>query len=192
MQNAMLAAQAEYNGRPKLLAQASGLAIFGQFLGGKSHFHQGSNLRHSTKPPCTGTIGLAIAEAIFSSQLSKNLAIYAPTAPYELVARSPLNIYSQLDPSLVADVVVAYVKALDTVYIICVPAAGLSLFIAFGIKNLSTRQVSRAGATGQKAGKEAKAAPAGDVEAGNAAPVDEKRPVSEGQESAPADATDKA
>lgn len=102
MQNGMLAAQAEYAGRPKLLAQASGCAIAAQFLG--------------------GVIGLAVGEAVFSSELRSNLATFAPTAPYELIARSPLNIWTQLDPTLITQVVLAYVKSLDLVYVVCVPA----------------------------------------------------------------------
>ncbi|KAF8157716.1 hypothetical protein K438DRAFT_332835 [Mycena galopus ATCC 62051] len=36
-----------------------------------------------------GTIGLGVAETVFSSQLSKNLRKYAPSAPIAIVAESP-------------------------------------------------------------------------------------------------------
>lgn len=120
MQNSLMAMQAEFNETPKLLAQATSMASFGQFLG--------------------GTIGLAAGEAAFSTQLKQNLAKFAPNAPLEIVKQAPTNIYTSLNPSEIGPVVQAYVKSLDIVYIIGVPVAGLALVFSFFIKNINIRQ----------------------------------------------------
>lgn len=48
--------------------QASALVTFGQLIG--------------------GTIGIAISSSLFATELGKNLVIYAPGAPFELVRNS--------------------------------------------------------------------------------------------------------
>lgn len=90
------------------------MASFGQFLG--------------------GTVGLAVAEAVFSSELTKNLATYAPTAPLSVIQQSPLSIYTLSPPALVVEVVKAYVKALDIVYILGVPIGAMSIGLALLIR----------------------------------------------------------
>jgi len=95
MQNSLFAMQAEFRDQPKLVGQATGMATFGQFLG--------------------GTIGLAVAEAAFSSQLSKNLLKYAPTVDKSVITQTPTNIYSQVAKSEIPSVVIAYCKSLDIV-----------------------------------------------------------------------------
>ena len=65
-----------------------------------------------------GTIGLAVAETVFSSQLTKNLARYAPTAPVAVIKESPVSIYTKIAKELVPSVVHAYVKSVRTVFIV--------------------------------------------------------------------------
>ena len=48
--------------------QASALVTFGQLIG--------------------GTIGIAISSSLFATELGKNLVIYSPNAPFELVRQS--------------------------------------------------------------------------------------------------------
>ncbi|KAL8277526.1 hypothetical protein RQP46_010081 [Phenoliferia psychrophenolica] len=110
MQNSLLAMQAEFRDDPKHLAQATG-----------------------------GTIGLAVAETVFSSQLTKNLLKYAPTADATIIKESPVSIYTSIPKDLVPSVVKAYVKSIDTVFIIGVPLGVISLGLAFLIKNIDVR-----------------------------------------------------
>lgn len=116
MQNGLLAMQVEFKDSPKILAQATSMASFGQFLG--------------------GTLGLGVAEPVFASELSKYLLIYAPTAPATIVEESPTAIYTELPADLIPGVVEAYSHALRIVYVIGVPVAGLALFTAMFIKNI--------------------------------------------------------
>lgn len=67
------------------------------------------------------TIGLGVAEAVFSSSLSRNLAKYAPTAPAGVIKSTPTNIYKSIPAALIPAVVKAYVKSLTPVFIIGVP-----------------------------------------------------------------------
>ncbi|KAJ5827173.1 Major facilitator superfamily domain general substrate transporter [Penicillium robsamsonii] len=120
LQNILFAMQAEFNDTPKLISQATGMVNFCQFLG--------------------GTIGLAIAEAIFSSELVHNLRKYAPDAPFAVIEQSPLSIYSAVPDALVPNVVRAYVKSLSIVYVIGVPASGLSLVFALFISNINMKR----------------------------------------------------
>ncbi|KAL8290600.1 hypothetical protein RQP46_002858 [Phenoliferia psychrophenolica] len=123
MQNSLFAMQAEFRDSPKLLGQATGMASFGQFLG--------------------GTVGLSIAEAVFSSQLTKNLLKYAPTAPSAIIREAPTTINTILPglvgPDVVVQVIRAYVKSIRTVFIIGVPIGIISLGLAFLIKNIDIR-----------------------------------------------------
>ena len=101
MQNALIAIQAEFRSKAdtKLLGQATGMASFGQFLG--------------------GTVGLAVAEAVLSSELTKNLEKYAPTAPLTVVQQSPISIHGLSPPELVANVIMVSLP----------PSLFLSLFL---------------------------------------------------------------
>lgn len=93
--------QAEFKDTPRLIAQSSGLAMCFQFLG--------------------GTVSLSAGQAAFSSQLSRNLAKYAPTAPADLIANNPLELYN-LPDALRSQALIAYTKSLNIVYILVVPA----------------------------------------------------------------------
>lgn len=90
LQNILFAMQAEFDDTPKLISQATGMVNFCQFLG--------------------GTIGLAIAQTTFSSELARNLHKYAPGAPFEVLKESPPSIYNGAVPEvLIPNVVRAYV-----------------------------------------------------------------------------------
>ncbi|KAJ3862931.1 ABC transporter [Lentinula novae-zelandiae] len=115
MQNSLLAIQVEFRDAPKLLGQATSMASFGQFLG--------------------GTLGLGVAEPVFSSELTKYLSMYAPDAPATIVKESPTAIYTDISPSLIPGVVQAYSQSLRIVFVVGVPVAGLALFTAMFIKN---------------------------------------------------------
>ncbi|KAJ7674012.1 ABC transporter [Mycena polygramma] len=116
MQNSIVAIQVEFKDEPKLFAQAQSVASFGQFLG--------------------GMIGLSVAEAVFSSSLTRLLARYAPDAPLALVRDSPTAIYTQLPAALIPGVRRAYVESLRIVYVLGVPVAALSLVAALLVKNI--------------------------------------------------------
>lgn len=111
--------QAEFRDKPKLVGQATGMATFGQFLG--------------------GTVGLAVAEAAFSSQLSSNLRTYAPGVNEAVIEQTPTNIYTSIPVAEIANVIKAYCLSLNIVFILGVPFAVLSLIFAFAIKNVSIR-----------------------------------------------------
>ncbi|KAJ7432390.1 ABC transporter [Mycena latifolia] len=116
MQNSILAIQVEFRDAPRLLGQATSMGSFAQFFG--------------------GTIGLGVAEPVFSSMLGKYLLQYAPEAPAEIVKESPTAIYTALPAAMIPGVVKSYTEALRIVFILGVPVAGLALFSALFIKNI--------------------------------------------------------
>ncbi|KZP21415.1 transporter [Athelia psychrophila] len=116
MQNSLMAIQVEFNDTPKLIGQSSSVASFGQFFG--------------------GTIGLGVAEPVFSSLLTQNLLKYAPDAPAMIVKESPVNIYTDIPAELIPGVVLAYCDSLKVVFIIGVPIAILGLISSLFIKNI--------------------------------------------------------
>lgn len=86
-----------------------------------------------------GTIGLAVGESVFSSQLTKNLLKYAPTAPAAVIKQSPVMIRTSVPAELIPAVITAYIKSLDIVYVVGAPLAALGMFAAFFIKNVSLK-----------------------------------------------------
>ncbi|GAA5879940.1 hypothetical protein JCM3774_005685 [Rhodotorula dairenensis] len=119
MQNSLFAMQAEFRENMRLIAQATGLASFSQFLG--------------------GTISLAIGQAALSTQLSKNFGSYAPNVPLKVIAESPLRIWD-LPASEIPSAVTAYVKSLQIIFIIPVAYFALGIFCALFIKNISIKK----------------------------------------------------
>ncbi|KAF8175690.1 major facilitator superfamily domain-containing protein [Mycena galopus ATCC 62051] len=101
LQNSLLVIQFELKEDPKLIGQAMSMGSFAQFLG--------------------GTIGLGVAETVFSSQLSKNLRKYAPSAPIAIVAESPTFIYNEIPVVMIPGVVRAYTASLKIVFLVCLP-----------------------------------------------------------------------
>ncbi|KAJ7657044.1 hypothetical protein B0H17DRAFT_1213625 [Mycena rosella] len=83
-----------------------------------------------------GTLGLAVAEPVFSSKLSKYLQRYVPTASAAVVCESPTSIYTDLPQALVPAVMHAYTASLKIVFLIGVPVVFLALVSAVFIKNL--------------------------------------------------------
>ncbi|KZP21398.1 MFS general substrate transporter [Athelia psychrophila] len=116
MQNSLMAMQVEFNDTPALIGQATSMASFGQFFG--------------------GTIGLGVAEPVFSSLLTQNLLKYAPDAPVMIVKESPVNIYTDIPAELIPGVVLAYCDSLKVVFIIGVPIAILGLISSVFITNI--------------------------------------------------------
>ena len=58
---------------------------------------------------CFGaTIGLAIAQATFSSSLVHNVHKYSPSAPLDAIQQSPLSIYHDIPKSMIKSVIKAY------------------------------------------------------------------------------------
>ncbi|GAA5957324.1 hypothetical protein JCM21900_000808 [Sporobolomyces salmonicolor] len=142
MQNGLFAMQAEFRDNPRLVAQATGLASFAQFLG--------------------GTISLAIGQASLSTQLTKNFAIYAPQAPLVVIKESPLEIWS-LPAAEIAGAVEAYVKSLDITFVITVAFYVCGMLGATCIKNINIKPRKDDAEKGQdsaspEAGREASSA----------------------------------
>ncbi|KAF7323273.1 Major facilitator superfamily protein [Mycena chlorophos] len=124
MQNALLSIQVEFRAKSdaKLLGQATAMTTFAQFFG--------------------GTLGLGVAEAVFSTELATNLRKYAPGAPAAVVEDSPEAIYS-LPSALISGVVEAYAKSLDTVFLVGVAVAGAALIMAFFINDIKIEKTPR-------------------------------------------------
>ncbi|KAF8198860.1 ABC transporter [Mycena galopus ATCC 62051] len=116
MQNSLLAVQVEFRAEPRLLGQATSMGSFAQFLG--------------------GTLGLGVAEPVFSSMLAKYLTRYAPDAPAAIVKESPTAIYTALAQAMIAPVVRSYADALRIVFVLGVPVAGIALVAAMFIQNV--------------------------------------------------------
>jgi hypothetical protein len=74
-----------------------------------------------------GMVGLSVAEAVFSTELTRFLARYAPEAPAAIVRNSPTAIYADLPAALVPGVIKAYIESLRVVYILGVPAGKQSM-----------------------------------------------------------------
>lgn len=124
LQLPMLAIQAEYADRPRMVPQATSLIMFFQMLG--------------------GAIGIAIAGSVFNNQLSKELPKYAPNLPPKLVelVKQSVTVIFELDPTLRSNVVHAYIKALGYVFIVAVPACILCAIASAFIRswNVKTRE----------------------------------------------------
>lgn len=81
-----------------------------------------------------GVIGLAISGAVFDQKLADYLLQYAPNAP-AAVRAAPTSLRSLVSGDVLNGVIMAYVEAIKWTFIICVPVAGVSAFIALFIKN---------------------------------------------------------
>jgi len=95
----------EFKNEPQYLGQATSMASVSQTLG--------------------GTIGLGIAEPIFTSQLTKFIPRFAPNVNPEIIKETPTDIYTELDPSQLAGAIRVYVESLRVVYLIGVPVGEL-------------------------------------------------------------------
>ncbi|KAI5481116.1 Major facilitator transporter-like protein [Pseudohyphozyma bogoriensis] len=139
LQNTLFAMQAEFKDSPKLVGQATGMGSFGQFLG--------------------GVVGLAVGEAVFSSELTKQLAAYVPNASaalIQVIKESPTSIRTSVPADMVSSVITAYVKALDIVFIVSLAPAVLGLGCSLLIKNIN---ISAPKKTAEKKSEEGEVAP---------------------------------
>lgn len=132
VQLAMLSIQAEYADRVSLIPQASSFNQFCQMLG--------------------GAIGVAIAGTIFSNQLSKNLDIYAHSLPPNIIhgVKQSVTVIFELPPEMRAAAVKAYIKSLDYVFILAVPACGVWALLGLMVRNWNLKR--RAEETGYRGG----------------------------------------
>ncbi|CAG7852144.1 Uncharacterized MFS-type transporter C16A3.17c [Serendipita indica DSM 11827] len=113
----LMAIQAEYADKPELIPQASSLLSFLQLIG--------------------GVIGIAISGTIFNNKLNTELATYAsglPPETLELVKQSVTVIF-MLPKEMQGMVVHAYVKALDYVFILDIPACILATVAGAFVRN---------------------------------------------------------
>ncbi|KAJ7237563.1 putative transporter [Mycena haematopus] len=121
MQNALLAVQVEFRSVPRLIGQATAMTSFSQYLG--------------------GTLGLGVAEPVFSSELTSYLLQFAPDAPVAIVRDSPTSIHTALPAAMIPGVLKSYTRALRIVFVLGVPMAGIALVSAFFIQNLRIEKV---------------------------------------------------
>ncbi|KZT62115.1 ABC transporter [Calocera cornea HHB12733] len=117
LQNVVIAIQAEYHDNERMIPQATSLVTFAQLVG--------------------GVIGICIAGTIFSNQLTKELAIYAPTLPAEIAQaiKESVTVVQTLPADQQGPIVEAYVKALDYVYLIGVPGGVFGALCALLTRN---------------------------------------------------------
>lgn len=84
-----------------------------------------------------GTIGIAIANTIFTNQLTKSLAQFAPDAP--LIVRSSVEAIKTVAPELQPGVIHSYAQALKYVFIIAVPSGGIASLFALIVRDVSVK-----------------------------------------------------
>ncbi|KAJ6493161.1 ABC transporter [Mycena sanguinolenta] len=121
MQNALLAVQVEFRGEPRLIGQATAMASFAQYLG--------------------GTLGLGVAEPVFSSELTRHLLRYAPNASMTIVKDNPTAIHTALPAAMIPGVLKSYTQALRIVFVLGVPMSGVALVSALFIQNLRIEKI---------------------------------------------------
>lgn len=84
-----------------------------------------------------GTIGVAIANTIFTNQLAKELAVYAPDAP--TIVKSSVEAIKTIAADQQPGVIHAYARALKYVFIIAVPAGAISSLFALIVRDVSVK-----------------------------------------------------
>lgn len=112
LQNAIFAIQAEFDNTPKLVAQATGMTAFFNFLG--------------------GTVVLAVGQSVFASEIKSNLQKYAPGVDPSVAVQSPSNIRSSYDTEEASQVIEAYVETLKSVFLVGV-GGGQSFFFLLNL-----------------------------------------------------------
>lgn len=83
-----------------------------------------------------------IAGAVFGNQLGQGLAAYSGIIPEEAIngVKQSVTVIFLLPPFLQSIVVTAYVKAIDYVFIVVVPAAGITIISALFVKNWNLKE----------------------------------------------------
>ncbi len=84
-----------------------------------------------------GALGISIAGTVFANTLESNITTYAPSLPNELITgvRQSISVISFLPSNLKDQVIVAYVHALDWVFMIGVPTMIASFLCVFLVQN---------------------------------------------------------
>jgi MFS family permease len=121
-QNILIAIQAEYSDREELIPQATSLVSFGQLLG--------------------GVVGLAIAGSIFNNRLRDNFEVIDLPVVLKLAVEQSVTVIAALPIETRNLVTAVYVKSLDPVFLLGVPAGILSSLSALAIKNHNLKERS--------------------------------------------------
>lgn len=89
-----------------------------------------------------GALGISIPGTAFANSLKSNIAEHAPGLPDQLVTgvRQSTSVIFDLPAALKAQVVVAYVYALDRVFIVGVPTMIASSLCVFLIRNYNVKE----------------------------------------------------
>jgi len=121
LQNTIIAIQAEYANEEELIPQGSSLVTFTQLIG--------------------GIIGIAIAGSVLANQLGKYLFLYAPDLPPSIAVavRQSVAVIFTLPADQQGPVIRAYLKALNSVFLIGVPAGVLASLSALFTKNYNIK-----------------------------------------------------
>ncbi|KAG9104701.1 hypothetical protein FRC07_009755 [Ceratobasidium sp. 392] len=121
LQNTIIAIQAEYAHEEDLIPQGSSLVTFTQLVG--------------------GIIGIAIAGSVLANQLGKYLFLYAPDLPSDIaiIVRQNVSFIFTLPPAQQEPVVRAYLKALNSVFLIGVPTGVLASVAGIFVKNYNIK-----------------------------------------------------
>ncbi|KZP14861.1 MFS general substrate transporter [Athelia psychrophila] len=87
-----------------------------------------------------GAISISLAQSIFSNALAKELPKYAPGVSVAQVVGAGATGLRKLGlGSALGGVLVAYEKALEETFILPIAAAGLALFVSFGMEHRSVK-----------------------------------------------------
>jgi hypothetical protein len=95
-----------------------------------------------------GALGITIPGTVFANSLKSNIAKYAPGLSDQLVtgARQSTSVIFGLPDDLKEQVVVAYVHALDRMFVVGVPTMIASSLCVFLIKNHNLKERGTRGA----------------------------------------------
>ncbi|KIJ58908.1 hypothetical protein HYDPIDRAFT_44277 [Hydnomerulius pinastri MD-312] len=122
-QNVIVAVQAEYADNESLIPQATSFVSFCQILG--------------------GIVSISMAGSIFANELRTDLTKYAPDLTDALrsaILQSVTAIQALPTEALKSEVIAAYARSLDPVFILGVPAAALASLSAVMIRNHDLRE----------------------------------------------------
>ncbi|CCA66622.1 probable DHA14-like major facilitator; ABC transporter [Serendipita indica DSM 11827] len=127
LQNAIIAVQAEWADKDELIPQATSIVTFFQLMG--------------------GILGIAIAGSVFANQLRKNIAIFAPGLDPRIAeaVRQTLSVLEMLPQEVQGQVIQAYLRALNYVFIVAIPTSVLASISAFLIKDHNVKERGSAG-----------------------------------------------
>jgi len=95
-----------------------------------------------------GALGISITGTVFANSLKSSIAEYAPGLPDQLTTgvRQSISVIFGSPADLKAQVVVAYIRALDWVFILGVPTMIASPLCVLLIKNYNVKEQGAKGA----------------------------------------------